>query len=108
MPVTPLVLPPLTSVLLFHLNGLAVSTGRHDPVSASNAILQNLAALAEDPPTNLSHKDRQSETEEPATVAQLRRDAAAFLAAIVESSDDPIISKSLDGIITTWNKWRND
>lgn len=86
---TPLVLPPITSVLLFHLNGLAVSTGRHNPVSASNAMYKTLRPWRRILRPIFPPKDRQSETEEPATVAQLRHDAAAFLAAIVESSDDP-------------------
>jgi PAS domain S-box-containing protein len=49
-------------------------------------------------------EDRLEQMEADVRAAQPGHDAAAFLAAIVESSDDAIISKSLQGIITTWNK----
>lgn len=47
------------------------------------------------------HRLRQLESQ--VSEAKAGHDAAAFLAAIVESSDDAIISKSLAGTITTWN-----
>ncbi len=48
-------------------------------------------------------KDRLQRLQADIRAVQPGHEAAAFLAAIVESSDDAIISKSLQGIITTWN-----
>ena len=75
-----------------------------DDIKQLLATHEALAACILENPEVISDGLSQSLLDELPALRQKADKAAGLLAAIVDSSDDAIVSKNLDGVITSWNK----
>jgi PAS domain S-box-containing protein len=85
---------------------LVVLTGAVDDEAGAECLMQGAADyVLKDRPARLPHAVQQVlEEKRLRTSNQRALEATSRLATIVESSDDAIIGKTLDGVITSWNR----